>query len=292
MLRKQESFLKFVLNAIQDSCPTPSRLKCWSQASAGDGKCPLGCGKAGTLKHILCACVKAIKEAPQSRITWRHDSVLLAIYRGVMDAIEEAGKDEDVGVSAATVTFKTDSGKEYTKASTALRDPSPKNVLSGASDWKVQFDLNLGLESEKDRPFPSEVAVVTGKGSRPDGIIWSMETKTIIWIELTSPWEENFKKNYDLKFKRYNQLAIDLREGKHFGVKWTVYPHYVEIGARGGIHELGWGRMCTQLGISGKARRSLTESVQDAAIHCSHYIFLCRFHLQWEPQQLIDTWKK
>ena len=95
----------------------------------------------------------------------------------------------------------------------------------------------------KERPFPSEVAVVTGKGSRPDGVIWSMETKHIIWIELTSPWEENFKKNYDLKYKRYNQLAIDLREGKHFGVKWTVHPHYVEIGARGGIDELGWGRM-------------------------------------------------
>ena len=67
-----------------------------------------------------------------------------------------------------------------------------------------------------------------------------METKNIIWIELTSPWEENLKQNYDLKYKRYNQLDIDLREGKYFGVKWTVHPHYVEIGARGGIHELGW----------------------------------------------------
>ena len=105
------------------------------------------CGKAGILKHILCSCVKAIKEEPQSRITWRHDSVLLAIYRGVLDAIEEAGKGEDVAVSEEVVSFKTASGKQYTKASTALRDSSPKNVLSGASDWKVQFDLNLGLES-------------------------------------------------------------------------------------------------------------------------------------------------
>ena len=54
-----------------------------------------------------------------------------------MDAIEEAGKDEDVVDSAATVTFKTDCGKEYTKASAVLRDSSPKNVLRGASDWKV-----------------------------------------------------------------------------------------------------------------------------------------------------------
>ena len=131
--------------------------------------------------------MKAIKEEPQSRITWRHDSVLLAIYRGVLDAIEEAGKGEDVAVSEEVVSFKTASGKQYTKASTALRDSSPKNVLRGASDWKVQFDLNLGLESVKERPFPSEVAVVTGRGSCPDGFIWSMETKTIVRIELTSP---------------------------------------------------------------------------------------------------------
>ena len=38
-----------------------------------------------------------------------------------------------------------------------------------------------------------------------------METKAVVWIELTSPWEENLK-NHDLKKRRYNQLAIDLRE--------------------------------------------------------------------------------
>ena len=37
----------------------------------------------------------------------------------------------------------------------------------------------------------------------------------------------------DYKINRSNQLAIDLREGKYFGVKWTVLPFYVEIGARG-----------------------------------------------------------
>ena len=119
-----------------------------------------------------------------------------------------------------------------------------------------------------------------------------MKTKTVIWIELTSPWEENMKSQHFAKCEKYNQLATDLRGGKHFDVKWTVLPHYVEIGARGAIHELGWGRMCTQLGITGAARRKLTHSVQDAAIYCSHYIFLCRFHRQWEPQRLIDTWRK
>ena len=30
--------------------------------------------------------------------------------------------------------------------------------------------------------------------------------------------------------------------------------------------------------------------MQDAAIQCSHFIFLCRYHKEWEPQALRDTW--
>ena len=39
------------------------------------------------------------------------------------------------------------------------------------------------------------------------------------------------------KMDKYNKLAIDLREGKHHGVKWTVVPLCVEVGARGAINE-------------------------------------------------------
>ena len=56
----------------------------------------------------------------------------------------------------------------------------------------MQFDFDN--EDGKSKPFPPEIAVVSGVGSRPDGEMWSMATKTVIWIELTSPWEENLKK--------------------------------------------------------------------------------------------------
>ena len=62
-----------------------------------------------------------------------------------------------------------------------------------------------------------------------------MQTKTLIRIELTSPWEENLTKKHVEKmdkYNKYNKLAIDLREGKHHGVKWTVVPLCVEVGAR------------------------------------------------------------
>jgi len=57
----------------------------------------------------------------------------------------------------------------------------------------------------------------------------------VIWIELTSPWEENLTKKHFEKMDKYNKLAIDLQEGKHHGVKWTVVPLCVEVGVAGRV---------------------------------------------------------
>ena len=85
------------------------------------------------------------------------------------------------------------------------RDQSSKNVLRQASDWKIQFDLELdSLTSPKRaKAFPSEIAVFSGEGSCPDGVVWSMETKTVIMLESTSPWEENFGKRHKQKMRKY-----------------------------------------------------------------------------------------
>ena len=50
----------------------------------------------------------------------------------------------------------------------------------------------------------------------------------VIWIELTSCWEENLTKKHFEKMDKYNKLAIDLRETKHHRVEWTVVPLCVE----------------------------------------------------------------
>ena len=88
-------------------------------------------------------------------------------------------------------------------------------MFGEGDDWKVQFDSEN--EEGVSSPFPPEIAIVSGEGSRPDGVMWSMETKTIVWIELTSPWEDNYDKNHELAITRYNKLAIGLRECKHIG---------------------------------------------------------------------------
>ena len=111
ILQKQDIYLRFPLNVVQDSLPTPSRLKHCQQDSAGDGLCPLGCRVTGSLLHILCQCQKAIKEEPQSRITWRHDSILLAIHKGVKDRIKEAVKSRVETEVEDSIGFRYNLGK-------------------------------------------------------------------------------------------------------------------------------------------------------------------------------------
>ena len=82
------------------------------------------------------------------------------------------------------IGMKSDKG---TKFSAPRSQITHKAVFQQGSDWKVQFDFEN--QDGVSTPFPPEIAVVSGVGSRPDGVIWSVETKTIVWIELTSPWK-------------------------------------------------------------------------------------------------------
>ena len=52
-------------------------------------------------------------------------------------------------------------------------------ILQSAHDWKVQLGFNDAGGSVKGRPFPSEIAVVSGPRSRPDCVIGFMQTTVI-----------------------------------------------------------------------------------------------------------------
>jgi hypothetical protein len=294
LAQKSESYLTFVLNSIEDTLPSPSVLKCWRLANEHESRCPLGCGQAGSLKHILACCPVAHSEK-ENRIKWRHDSILFAIYNAIRTRTNSKGEEppcqgRNAGAEEPpehSTVFRTVSGSPaVTKPTTAKRDTA---ILDMANDWKIQFDLELQAGSPAPDNFPAEVAVVSGRGSRPDGIMWSMEKKIVVWIELTSPWDENLTKNHYLKKNRYNRLAIDLREGKHHGVKWKVHPFYVEVGCKGWINQQPWHSMCKQLGFTTKDEKSLTRSVQTAACLCSQVIFQKRYTKVWEKQALLSS---
>ena len=82
-----------------------------------------------------------------------------------------------------SIGFESNLGKFTAPRAQSSQAP----LLESADYWKVQFDVNDEGVSVKERPFPSEIAVVSGPGSRPDGGIWPMQTNTVIWVELTNP---------------------------------------------------------------------------------------------------------
>ena len=55
----------------------------------------------------------------------------------------------------------------------------------------MQFNVNAEGALVKEGPFSSGIATVSGLGSRPDDVSWSMQTHIVMWIELTSPQKEN-----------------------------------------------------------------------------------------------------
>ena len=42
-----------------------------------------------------------------------------------------------------------------------------------------------------------------------DGTIWTMSNKTVVWIELTTPWEDNMTLQHSEKYVRYTRLKVD-----------------------------------------------------------------------------------
>jgi hypothetical protein len=158
-------------------------------------------------------------------------------------------------------------------------------LLGKAKDWKIRFDLTAPeAGQEKNRPFPPEIIPEAGK--RPDGVIWSMSSKIVIWVELTSPWEENMQVKHFFKLDHYTDLKIACEANG-----WRVYPLCVEIGCRGHVSQSFY-HMCKVLGFSRRERKNLKYDVERTALHCSHAILCARYNKVWEPKPLLDvsTW--
>ena len=101
---------------------------------------------------------------------------------------------------------------------TKKKNPNMK-LLNGASDWKVLGDLKTSLQ------FPVHI-IQTEK--RQDIVAWSDSKKTVLLIELTVPWEENWKEAHERKKNRYETLHVDFVEKG-----WICHVIPIEVGCRG-----------------------------------------------------------
>ena len=85
-----------------------------------------------------------------------------------------------------------------------LRKPSQYVRLpQSARHWIFQEGLDTTLH------FPAKVAVT---GLRPDIVVWSKATKTVILCELTNPQEEHAEEAHNRKNGKYQDLIDTCKE--------------------------------------------------------------------------------
>ena len=274
---ESDTLWRFAISANEDQLPTQSMLKRWGYVQ--EASCHVCRGeakgdKAGSLSHILSRCQSSLD---QGRYTWRHDSVLLSIYESVRKVVNRAVARMKKRISRPKthVSFTNASGAKW-KTKPMLS--SLTSTLEQTDDWVLQVDLSLPKDGQRAKePFPAHI----GKGefataTRPDILIYSDKIQTLIYIELTSPWEANMSQAHRGKMKKYAD------EGLHAIPGWTTIPLCVEVGARGTTSNT-FHHMCKTLGMPKRESIRLRKKVQTIAERCSYFLFLSRKVRGWDP---------
>ena len=137
--------------------------------------------------------------------------------------------------------------------------PNPNmKLLNGASDWKVSADLKTSLQ------FPVYI-IQTEK--QPDIVAWSDSKKSVLLIELTVPWEENWEEAYERKKNCYETLHADcLEQG------WICHVIPIEVGCHSFIgHSVI--SFLSKIGITGRSLKVASNRLQTTAQYASSWIW-------------------
>ena len=120
--------------------------------------------------------------------------------------------------------------------------------------------------------FPPTIVATS---QRPDVVLWSARTKTVIMIELTCPAEENFIKAHTRKMARYAILAEQIQNAG-----WTPVLRTVEAGARGFVSHR-FNKIFRELGFSNKEATGACKEISSVTARCSYGIWLMRKTATW-----------
>lgn len=110
---------------------------------------------------------------------------------------------------------------------------------------------------------------------RPDGVIWSVLTRTVILLELTCCAEEGIEAAQMRKEARYADLMSLASE-----CKWAPTLLTLEVGARGLVCSKTL-HAFTKLGFSSPSARSLCKSLSEVVARCSYAIYLGHSSPAW-----------
>ena len=265
LLAMPQPLISFCIGATYDTLPSPSNLHRWNIST--EKLCFL-CNKTiCTTAHILGACKTALD---QGRFTFRHDSVLFVLLSSIKEFLK----------SYSVASSNTNKRIEFVKAGTKV-PKNKKSSLSGllqlAPDWTVLCDLQSPLV------VPPFLAITR---LRPDMLLYSLNSKICIILELTCCCEENIEEWHRKKFFKYDSLSklISLNG-------WEVHLFPVEVGARGYCGSSI--KSCfMRLGFTGKVIRSLMKSLSLTSMKASFYIWQSRNSKEWKnppPPQLSST---
>jgi hypothetical protein len=257
--------LSFALNAAQLTLPTPDRLLVWKKTQTGE--CRLCHHKTCTLFHILCNCPFSLH---RKRYNWRHDSVLRTLERVIVNRIRDQNERKPTGLTVRSIKFVPAGSKR----SAASHSSSCPGILSHANDWQSLFDYDATPVI-----FPPSIYATD---QRPDIVIWSAASKTLILIELTVPDEDNIADAAFRKKNKYIELVDACR-----AAGWEVYFPSVEVGVRGFVAHSFFA--CLRLlGVPRATIKRAKSSVSKTALRCSYLIYLARNLPDWKHIELID----
>ncbi len=136
-----------------------------------------------------------------------------------------------------------------------------------AKDWKILVDRR-----DQQYQIPPEIAA---SSLRPDMCIYSLATKKCLFVELTSPFEDNIAK---WKLKKSDKYAGLVNQARHNG--WNTVLKTVEVGARGFVNADSL-KLFRLVGLSSKQCNNIRRELSTIAIRTSHFIWLNRNNSEW-----------
>jgi hypothetical protein len=146
---------------------------------------------------------------------------------------------------------------------------STKGLYQGARDWVVMSDLTV-VNGGEVLTFPT-FASTKPTSKRPDIVLVSCESGTVIIVELTAGWDGNQTDQHATKSKKYHDEFDD-------GVKeagWELHIFCVEVGCRGLISG-SFAEAMRKIGLAPRVIKKLVAEVAQIARMCSWVIYTHR----------------
>ena len=126
-----------------------------------------------------------------------------------------------------------------------------RDLLENANDWMTAADIG-GMKH-----YPQ---VIQESGQRPDAVMSSKKTDTIIVAELIVPWEDRMEQSIVLKEDRYSELTMDLIDKGY-----RVHFFAIKVGARGLVGRSSY-TFIREIDLPGRERNKVMERMSKAAV--------------------------